>query len=195
FAGNSATGSVLFWGLRQKYLVSPPFPLKEKYITNGYDVEPLRSLLTQDFAVGIILVRLGSYSIGICRGEQLLTGKTGTGLVHSRHRQGGSSSARFQRRREDQTHHFLERVGEHIKEKLEPYAKTLDYLIYGGARTTILQLKKQCPFLQQFDGRLLLPLLDIPDPRLNILEKAVTDIWSSKVIEWQDDETHPILET
>jgi hypothetical protein len=185
-AGRSLTGSVFFWGLTQKYLLAPPFPLKEKYITNGYDIEPLLSLLEQDLNIGIVLVRLGSYSIGICQGEKLVLHYTGTGLVHGRHRQGGSSAARFQRRRQDQTHHFLERVSEHIKGKFEPYAKSLDYLVYGGARTTILQLQKQCPFLQQFDNRLLPPLLEIPDPKFNVLEKAVTDIWSSRVIEWRE---------
>ncbi len=187
-AGRSLTGSVLFWGLTQKALISPPFPLKENYITNGYDVKPLLSLLTQDFTIGIVLVRLGHYCIGICHGEQIVDHYAGTGLVHGRHRQGGSSAARFQRRRKDQTHHFLERVGEHIKEKFEPYARTLNYLVYGGARTTILQLQKQCPFLLQFDDHLLPPLLEVPDPRLNVLEKAVTDIWSSKVIEWREKE-------
>jgi hypothetical protein len=185
-AGRSLTGSVLFWGLMQKCLISLPFPLKENYITNGYEVEPLFYLLAQNFTIGIVLVRLGSYSIGICQGEKLIDHYTGTGLVHGRHRQGGSSAARFQRRRKDQTHHFLERLSEHIKEKFEPYATTLNYLVYGGARTTILQLQKRCPFLQQFDNRLLPPLLEIPDPKFNVLEQAVTDIWSSRVTEWRE---------
>ena len=186
-AGSSQTGAALFWGKTHKYLISPPFPLKEKYITSGYEIEPLLALLMQDFNIGIVLVRLGSYSIGFCHGETLLDHYTGTGLVHGRHRQGGSSSARFQRRRQDQTHHFLERVGDHIEEKFSPYAKTLNYLVYGGARTTIQQLRKQCSFLQQFDDRLLPPLLEIPDPKFNILEKAVQDIWSSKVTEWSEE--------
>ncbi|MBN1643619.1 MAG: hypothetical protein JW856_02200 [Dehalococcoidales bacterium] len=187
-ASGSLTGSALFLGTSQKYLVSPPFPLKENYITDGYDIGPLSSLLARDFTIGIILVRLGSYSIGICRGEKLLEHNTGTGLVHGRHRQGGSSAARFQRRRQDQTHHFLKRAGEHIEERFGPYAKKFDFLVYGGARTTIDQLKKQRPFLQQFENRLLPPLLEIPDPRLNVLEKAVIGIWSSKITKWQEEQ-------
>ncbi len=186
-AGNSNTGSTFFWSQTQKYLIAPPFPQKENYITDDNDVEPLLSLLERDFTIGIVLVRLGSYSIGICQGEKLIEHYTGTGLVHSRHRQGGSSSARFQRRRKDQTHHFLERVCEHIREKFELYTKTLDYLVYGGARTTILQLQKQCPFFHQFNDHLLPPLLEITDPKFNVLEKAVQDVWSSKVTEWRED--------
>jgi len=93
--------------------------------------------------------------VGVCQGEKLLLHDSGTGLIHGRHRQGGSSAARFQRRRKDQTHHFLERVSEHLQEQLEPYARTLDYFIFGGARVTILRLQKQCPFLAQFENRLL----------------------------------------
>lgn len=182
--GNSLTGSIVFWGNTQRYVISPPFPIKEKYITNSYDVEPLLSILTRDYTIGIILIRLGSYSIGICQGETLIEHFTGTGLVHGRHRQGGSSSARFQRRRQDQTQHFVERACEHIRQKFAPHAKNFNYLVYGGSRTAILQLRKQCQFLEQFDDRLLPPMLEIPDPHFNILEKAVMDVWSCKVTEW-----------
>ena len=187
-AASSATGVVIFWGASRRFLVSPPFPITEKHFAPGYSVEPLRTLLRHDFSVALILVRLGSYAVGICRGESLIASKVGTGLVHGRHKKGGSSQQRFQRHREKQIESFLDRVCGHIKEKLEPQARTLDYLVYGGARTTILSLQKRCPFLQQFDNRTLAPLLDIPDPRQAVLETAVGRIWSSKVVEWYDDE-------
>ena len=187
-AATSPTGSALFLGIKQKCIILPPFPLKEKYITNGYETEPLLSLISKDYTIGIVLVRLGHFSVGVCQGEKLILHDSGTGLIHGRHRQGGSSAARFQRRRKDQTHHFLERVSEHLQETLEPYARTLDFIIYGGARVTILRLQKQCPFLAQFDNRLLPPLLEVQDPRFSVLEKAVTEIWSSKVTEWGEEE-------
>jgi hypothetical protein len=186
-AATSPTGSVLFWGATQKYIISPPFPQKEKYVTSGFETEPLLSLISRDYTIGIVLVRLGHFSVGVCQGEKLILHDSGTGLIHARHRQGGSSAARFQRRRKDQTHHFLERVSEHLREQLEPYARTLDFLVHGGARVTILRLQKQCPFIAQFEDRLLPPLLEVPDPRFSVLEKAVTDIWSSKVTEWSEE--------
>lgn len=183
----SDTGCVFFWGETQKRLVIPPFPLKDKYLAAGYDILPLRSLLTPDYKIGIMLVRLGSYSIGIAEGERLVLHNTGTGLVHGRQRQGGSSAARFQRRRQDQAHHFLKRVSEHTQEMIEAYGDKLDYFVYGGARTTIQLLRKQNKYFEQFDDRLLPPLLEIPEPRFNVLEKAVTDVWSSRVIEWREE--------
>jgi peptide subunit release factor 1 (eRF1) len=183
----SARGAAFLWSSPRTYLVLPPFPISEEYITNGYDVGPLRSLLSQDFLIALVLVRLGAYSIGICRGTKLLDSKTGTGLVHARHKKGGSSQARFARHREKQIEQFLERVCGHVREHIEPHARSLDYLVYGGARTTILSLRKRCPFLSQFEDRILRMLLDIPEPRQAVLEKAVGTVWSTDVIEWCED--------
>jgi len=185
----SGTGAVFFWSPRRMHLVLPPFPIAEEYMTNGYDAEPLRSLLTQDFLIALVLVRLGAYSIGICRRTELIDSKTGTGLVHARHKKGGSSQARFARHREKQIEQFLVRVCGHVREHIEPHARSLDYLVYGGARTTILLLRKRCPFLNQFDDRILRMLLDIPEPRKAVLEKAIGTVWSTDVIEWCEDDS------
>lgn len=187
-AAGSATGSVLFWSQPKQYLLIPPFPVAEEQFVRGYEAEPLRSLLSHDYRIAMVLVRLGSYAIGLCEGEKLITSKVGTGLIHGRHRQGGSSAQRFALRREKQIDSFLERVCGHIRERLEPPSKTVDYIVYGGARMTILQLRKQCPFLRQFDDRELPPLLDIPEPRQAVLETAIGRVWSSKVTEWRGDE-------
>jgi hypothetical protein len=184
-----AMGAAFFWSPRQMYLVLPPFPIAEEYMTNGYDIEPLRSLLSHDFVIALVLVRLGAYSIGICRGTELIDSKTGTGLVHARHKKGGSSQARFARHREKQIEQFLVRVCSHVWEHLEPRSRSLDYLVYGGARTTILLLRKRCPFLNRFDDRILRMLLDIPDPRKAVLEKAIGTVWSTDVIEWFEDDS------
>jgi peptide subunit release factor 1 (eRF1) len=183
----SGMGAALFRGPVKTYLVLPPFPIVEEYITDGYDVGPLRSLLSQDFLIALVLVRLGAYSIGICRGTKLVDSKTGTGLVHARHKKGGSSQARFARHREKQIEQFLARVCGHVQEYIEPHAKSLDYLVYGGARTTILSLRKRCLFLSQFDDHILQMLLDIPEPRQAVLETAIGTVWSSDVIEWCED--------
>jgi hypothetical protein len=157
-----------------------------EYSAQGYAVEPLRSLLRHDFRVALILVRLGAYAIGLCQGESLVSSKVGTGLIHGRHKKGGSSQQRFQRHREKQIESFLNRVCSHSREQLEAPARTLDYLVYGGARTTISSLRKRCSFLGQFDGRTLPPLLDIPEPRKVVLETAIGRVWASILIEWHD---------
>ncbi len=185
----SKTGAVLFWGSSRKCLVLPPFPVKDKYISQGYDIEPLQSMLKRDAVIALVLIRLGSYAIGLIQGEKIMASKVGTGLVHGRHRQGGSSAHRFERHRDKQIEYFLTRVCQHAREQLDPYVKIVEYIVYGGARTTILSLQKQCPFLGAFDDRTLPPLLTIAEPRQVVLEAAISQVWSSTVIEWYDSET------
>ncbi len=186
-AENSKTGAVLFHAPGHAYLILPPFPVAEAITESGCVTGPLMAQLKADRKIALVLIRLGSYAIGVCQGERLINSKVGTGLVHSRHRQGGSSSNRFRRHREKQIETFLTRVCGHIREQIEPHARTLDYLEYGGARTTILLLQKQCDFLARLKTPELPPLLDIPDPRQPVLEQAVERVWSSTVLEWRED--------
>jgi hypothetical protein len=181
----SSTGAVIFWSTPHKYLVIPPFPVAGKSVASSLDKEPLLTLLNREYLVGLVLVRLGSYGIGVCHGEKLMSSKVGTGLVHGRHRQGGSSAHRFERHRDKQIESFLTRVCRHSREQLEPYVKSLDYIVYGGARETIRLLQKECPFLNRLATPVLPPLLDIPDPRQAVLENAVSRVWSSTVVEFE----------
>jgi len=185
----SKTGAIIFWGDMAKYLVLPPFPVRERLFSSGYDVQPLRALLQQELKVALILLRLDAYAVGVFQGEKLVSSKVGTGLVHSRHRQGGSSAHRFERHREKQIETFFTRVCGHVREHWEPYLKQLDYVIYGGERHTLLSFRKQCEFLQQFDDRVLGTTLNVREPKQATLEAAITQAWSSEVVVWEEDET------
>ena len=184
-ASRSMTGSVIFYSPEHTYLILPPFPITVKYFVRSLNTEPLLSLLKQDYMIGLILVRLGAYAIGLCHGDNLIRSKVGTGLVHGRHKKGGSSAHRFERHRDKQIEYFLTRVCQRTREQLESHVKSLDYLVYGGARTTIQLLKKQCAFVGKLDIETLPPLFDIPEPRQSVLQTAVNRIWSSTVMEWQ----------
>jgi len=184
-AAQSQTGAAAFIGESYNCLVVPPFPLREQVAFTGFETEPLRKLLETDYKIGLVLVHLGSYAVGYCEGDTLITSKVGTGLVHGRNRKGGSSSARFQRRRQNQSTEFINRVCAHVLEHLEPKAKELDYMVYGGPRQTVLMLKKRCPFLKSLEDREL-PLLEVPQLRQIVLEKSIDRIWSSCIIEWME---------
>ncbi len=182
----SPTGAILFWGPHHRYLVMPPFPITEERTSTTCEIEPLYTLLHRDFLLALILVRLGEYGVGVFKGEQLLSSKVGTGLVHSRHRQGGSSSHRFERHREKQMETFFTRVCTHVREQIEPYARQLEYIIYGGTHETLLDFRKQCHFTHQFDSRTLDILLNIREPKQSGLYEAIQEAWSSRVIRWDE---------
>jgi hypothetical protein len=181
---NSSTGGVLFWGNVNKCLAIPPFPLQTRITSKGYDVEPFRSLLQQQLLVALILVRLGEYAIGVFEGEKLLSSKVGTGLVHSRHKKGGSSQRRFERHREKQMEGFFTRVCAHVRSNLEPHARQLSHVIYGGERNTLQAFRKQCRFLSAFDDLTMGLRLNVRKPRQPMLEAAIIEVWSSELIEW-----------
>ncbi len=184
-AVGSRTGAVLFWGEAYRYLVLPPFPGIERLNAIGYDTEPLRHLLEQDLYVALVLVRLGLYAIGVFRGEKLLTSKVGTGLVHGRHRQGGSSARRFERHRGAQMEAFFTRVCARAREQIEPYLQGLDYLCFGGERGTILEFRKQCRFVQVLETKTLPVLLNVREPKQASLIQAIGQAWSSRVVDWK----------
>ena len=183
-AAESRTGAFLFWGPNHKYLVMPPFPVAGASVSVSCEIESLSSLLKKDILLGLIMVRLGEYAIGVFQGEKLLSSNTGTGLVHARHRQGGSSSHRFVRHREKQMEIFFTRVCQHARQQLEPYARQMDYIIYGGARETVQDFRKQCRFMQAFDGRTLYRLLNVREPKQSGFTEGIQEAWSSQVIKW-----------
>lgn len=186
-AGSSQTGAAFFWSHEASYLVLPPFPIGEKQLTHTLSTEQLHSRLKHDYMIALVLVRLGAYAVGVSEGEKIVSSKVGTGNIHGRHKKGGSSAHRFERHRDKQIEYFFTRVCRHAREHLEPYEKALDYIVYGGARTTIQLLQKQCPFLGRLGKHALPPLLDIPEPRQAVLAAAISRVWSSTVIEWRED--------
>jgi peptide chain release factor subunit 1 len=129
---------------------------------------------------------MGTYGTAVVKGDKLVSSKVGGGVVHARHRQGGSSSHRFERHREKQMETFFTRVCLHSKEQLEPYAREINYLLYGGTRETILDFRKQCHFLREFDKRTLARLLNIRNPGQAGLKEAIQEAWTSSVIQWEE---------
>ena len=185
----SPTGGVLIWGEQGKYLVLPPFAVHDRVSSSGFDVEPLRSLLLQDTTVALLLLRLGAYAVGVFRGSDLVSSKVGTGLIHSRHRKGGSSQRRFERHREKQAEYFFQRVCTRARDRLAEYVAEIEYLFYGGERHTVREFRRQCDFMSVLDERVSDRLLNVREPKQASLEAAIEEVWVSEVIEWREEES------
>lgn len=184
---HSVTGAVVIKNPSSLNIVVPPFPIQTLCLFPYLELEPLKSLIFSDYVIGVILVRLGAFALGVAKGETLLTSKVGTGNIHGRHRQGGSSANRFRRHREKQMEYFFTRLCEHAREHIEPCVSEIDCVLYGGARTTIELLKKQCEFIGSLEKPELPPHLDIRDPRQKILESSIVRAYSVTVYQWRED--------
>jgi len=182
-AEGSPTGAAVFYLMGKGFVIWPPFPLNETVVRRGFEPGPLRSMLEKDWKLGLVLVRLGRYSIGVFEGSRLLAGTAGTGLVHARHRKGGSSARRFERHRDKQMEYFFTRIEGHAREILGPHLGGIDYIIYGGTRDTLLKMWKQCAFFQTLRSKMINRLIPLREPRRATFEDALGQAYMCAVYE------------
>jgi hypothetical protein len=124
-----------------------------------------------DRRVGVLLVRLGGHAAGVFEGSRLVTSKVGSRQVHGRSAAGGWSQQRFARRREGQVRVALEAAADVAARVLAPEAPRLDAVVVGGDRRsvdTVLADRR----LEQLRALVVEPLLDVPDPRLTVLQST-----------------------
>lgn len=177
----SSTGSILFWGLSEAHLVLPPFPVQKSATYQGWHAGALGNLLDRPRTVLVLLLRLGRYAVGVFDGERLVLSKTGTRFVKGRHRKGGSSSARFARRREEQARTLFDKTCEILRYIVETCPAHLDHFVLGGDRLTLLAMEKRCTYLKRLDAIRLHRLLSVEDPSLNALRAVPRQLYMSRV--------------
>jgi hypothetical protein len=182
-AAGSPTGAAVLYLMGRGFVIWPPFPLAGTALARGFEPGPLRSMLVKEWKLGLVLVRLGRYSIAVFHGNKLVTGKAGTGLVHARHHQGGSSANRFARHREKQMEYFFTRIEGHAREVLGPYLGGIDYVMYGGTRDTLGRMWKQCAFFESLRSKTVDRLIPLREPRRSTLEDALEQAYMSVVYE------------
>ncbi len=121
--------------------------------------------------VGVLLVRLGGHAAGVFAGSRLVASKVGSRQVHGRSAAGGWSQQRFARRREGQVRVALGAAADVAARVLVPEAARLDALVLGGDRRSVDTVLED-PRLGDLRRLVVPPLLDVPDPRLVVLEAA-----------------------
>jgi len=178
--GERHSGTVVFVGERACLAVSPPFPVEASRVEVGYVTQPLREVIAAPRTLGVILVRLGGYSVGVYRDGRFVETKTGGRFVKNRHRKGGQSQRRFERIREGQIREHFDDVAEVIRTKLLPVAADLEAVVMGGDRRTVQALLKRAPLPEPLAGKLHPRLLDVPEPRREVLERTPPRIWTSR---------------
>jgi Actinobacteria/chloroflexi VLRF1 release factor len=130
--------------------------------------------------VGVLLVRLGGHAAGVFDGTTLVDSKVGRRNVHGRHKKGGSSQKRFERRRGEQARVALQSAADVAARILVPYAGQLDALVTGGDRTAIEAVLED-PRLAAVRDVVAPRVLDVPDPRLSVL-RATPDRFRATIL-------------
>ena len=173
-------------GLRcggQGIMIAPPFPVAETYLSMDWDDEPLRKILDGGYTVGVVLVRLGRYSVAVFRDGELVEAKTDSRYVKGKHHAGGTSQLRYTRVRDGQIRRLYDKVCEEVRGRLSPPAVGLDYVVLGGERFTLNGLVKDCPALDALAPITLKRRLNIRDPKRDTLPQVASMLTESRVWE------------
>jgi len=124
-----------------------------------------------DRRVGVLLVRLGGHAAGVFAGTRLVGSKVGARQVHGRSSAGGWSQHRFARRREGQVKVALSAAADVAAATLLPAAAGLDAVVLGGDRRAVESVLAD-PRLAALRPLVTEPFLDVPDPRLRVLQQT-----------------------
>lgn len=136
-----------------------------------------------DRTVGVLLVRLGGYAVGVFAGTppRLVDAKTGSRLVHGRSAAGGWSQHRFARRRENQAAAALRAAADAAIGIFGRYGpQGLDAVVLGGDKRSAAGLRGD-PRLAQYLARATDRFLTVPDPRLAVLEQTPRTFCSIRI--------------
>jgi hypothetical protein len=142
----------------------PPFPPLD-----GKGVEGLLAHVRRERVVGVLLVRLGGHAAGVFSGRRLVDSKVDNRFVKGRHKKGGSSQRRFERRREEQARSALEQAADTAVRVLLPHRADLDALVLGGDRSALREVMADLR-MRPLRALMVENVLDVPEPRLRVLE-------------------------
>ena len=131
--------------------------------------------------VGVVLVRLGGYAAGVFDGRRLVVSKVGSRLVQGRSAAGGWSQQRFARRREKQAREACKAAADTVAKVVLPRAGGLDAVIVGGDRRAVTQVLDDSR-LAPLRARVVPPHLNVPDPKLAVLQRTPEEFRSVRIV-------------
>jgi Actinobacteria/chloroflexi VLRF1 release factor len=119
---------------------------------------------------GVLLVRKGGFAVAALEGSQVVESKVGRRHVQGRTKAGGQSQQRFARRRDNQARQAYEAAAGHAAR----IVADVEALVCGGDRRAVEAVLDD-PRLRRASARQVPPWLDVPDPRRDVLDRAVSD--------------------
>ncbi len=125
---------------------------------------------------GVLLVRKGGFAVARLAGDELVEHKVGQRHVQGRTKAGGQSQQRFARRRDNQARQAYEAAAEHAARILGQVALPV---VTGGDHAAVDEVLAD-PRLRRLVATG--PWLAIPDPRRAVLDAAIADARSVRIV-------------
>ena len=183
--GESDTGIAIFIGQGRAIAICPPFPFQDDISRTGFVASPLLRLLDTEYLIGIVLLRLGRYAVGVLRDDTLMASKTAGRYMKNRHRSGGQSQRRFERSRERLIRELYDKTCETARDVFAPYSKSMDYILLGGENSTLTGFTDRCRLMQSLNDKTLSRRLIIDRPDQKTLKDIAFEAWKSRAYSFQ----------
>ncbi|WP_091938175.1 Vms1/Ankzf1 family peptidyl-tRNA hydrolase [Methanolobus profundi] len=133
----SATGYVLFYSPDHivNEMIVPPLPVTISGWSTGetFDTVPLISLLEKELGLCVLVAHAGESFVGYSLGpEEFDSFQVIRSSVKAKHAKGGFSQRRFERLRDEDIAHHIDKVKLALKDMLQEFAGSIDHLIIAG---------------------------------------------------------------
>ena len=143
---DSQTGYVLFYDTFNmvREVVAPVFPINDPMLKFGktFDVKKLKLMANKDVGVCVVIVHAGESFVGFAPDKNgFETHQVVRSSVKAKHTKGGFSQGRFEKLRDEDITHHIEKVRKVIRKVLEDNGNVdvnnIDYIITGGDRQLV----------------------------------------------------------
>ncbi len=175
-------GLIVIWSDPVKLLINPPKFFSENVSEGSFELHAMKDIFKRQLTIGVVLLRLGYYAVGIFRGDKLAVSKSGSRYVHGRHKKGGSSQARFQRIRNKQAFEIYKKTCDITRGQFVPYERDIDHIFLGGESHVLGGFIDVCPYLHKHKRIIADKILEIRRPGQKALEGILRKIWTSRVV-------------
>lgn len=176
-------------GYTPSFAVAPPFPIDAETVSD--DFKDLRGLIELRCHVGIVLLRLGRFAVGVAHNEQLVASKSDSRYVRGRHRAGGQSANRFKRNRDKWMREFFDKTSQVASAMFQGYNKhRIDWLALGGDHHVLRMFLQRATLPDDLADHILPRYLPLDRPGKDSLERAARDVWSSRVYIRKETDQH-----
>lgn len=143
------TGLVLFYDLHRMVCeaIAPPIPITSPAweLGHSFEVSLLEESLSKDYRMLVLILHAGESFIGFTADGQVFdTEELIRSSVKEKHSKGGFSQRRFERLREEDIAHHMDKVVEALDKVLEEN-KFIDYVFLSGDFQLIGEVRKRLP--------------------------------------------------
>jgi len=174
----SPAGIIIFYdtGGMVREAIVPFLPVGASYCQKNtqFNVEPIQELMEQQVNLCLIIAHAGESFIAITDSPELFSHhRIVRSSVKAKHTKGGWSQRRFERLRDEDIRHHIEKVRNALELMLEDSGRAIDYIIASG------EIKLVSEIIKDLDYQVIERQFDVSVDKSNI-SRILKEVWSSR---------------